>query len=169
MLRRAVFLALALAGALAVGPAWAGHDDDHGGKGNGKGHGKAEKQEGDSRGVVVREGDTNVNVRVDVRIGEPQRVVIQDYYVTQIRAGHCPPGLAKKHNGCLPPGQAKKLWSFGRPLPREVVFYELPPPLVVQLGPPPGGYRYVRVANDVLLIALGSGMVIDAVADLGRM
>lgn len=21
----------------------------------------------------------------------------------------CPPGLAKKHNGCLPPGQAKKL------------------------------------------------------------
>ena len=80
----------------------------------------------------------------------------------------CPPGLAKKHNGCLPPGQAKK-WAIGRPLPREVVFYELPPPLVVQLGPPPGGYRYVRVANDVLLIALGSGMVIDAVADLGRM
>lgn len=23
----------------------------------------------------------------------------------------CPPGLAKKHNGCLPPGQAKKLWG----------------------------------------------------------
>jgi hypothetical protein len=22
----------------------------------------------------------------------------------------CPPGLAKKHNGCLPPGQAKKLY-----------------------------------------------------------
>lgn len=24
-------------------------------------------------------------------------------------AGGCPPGLAKKQNGCLPPGQAKKL------------------------------------------------------------
>lgn len=24
-------------------------------------------------------------------------------------AGGCPPGLAKKHNGCMPPGQAKKL------------------------------------------------------------
>jgi len=24
--------------------------------------------------------------------------------------GGCPPGLAKKHNGCLPPGQAKKLY-----------------------------------------------------------
>lgn len=23
--------------------------------------------------------------------------------------GGCPPGLAKKHNGCMPPGQAKKL------------------------------------------------------------
>lgn len=26
--------------------------------------------------------------------------------------GHCPPGLAKKHNGCLPPGQYAK--RFGR-------------------------------------------------------
>ena len=25
--------------------------------------------------------------------------------------GDCPPGLAKKHNGCMPPGQARK---FGR-------------------------------------------------------
>ena len=24
-------------------------------------------------------------------------------------AGGCPPGLAKKHNGCTPPGQARKL------------------------------------------------------------
>jgi hypothetical protein len=24
--------------------------------------------------------------------------------------GGCPPGLAKKHNGCMPPGQAKKLY-----------------------------------------------------------
>ena len=33
-------------------------------------------------------------------------------------AGGCPPGLAKKHNGCMPPGQAKKLsrgqrWQSG--------------------------------------------------------
>ncbi|RST31791.1 hypothetical protein HMF7854_13815 [Sphingomonas ginkgonis] len=25
----------------------------------------------------------------------------------------CPPGLAKKHNGCMPPGQYKKRWSRG--------------------------------------------------------
>ena len=27
--------------------------------------------------------------------------------------GGCPPGLAKKNNGCLPPGQAKKLYGVG--------------------------------------------------------
>src|SRR3954470_16539444 len=28
--------------------------------------------------------------------------------------GGCPRGLAKKHNGCLPPGQAKKLFRVGQ-------------------------------------------------------
>jgi hypothetical protein len=28
-------------------------------------------------------------------------------------AAGCPPGLAKKNNGCLPPGQAKKLYGVG--------------------------------------------------------
>lgn len=28
--------------------------------------------------------------------------------------GSCPPGLAKKHNGCMPPGQAKKLYNVGQ-------------------------------------------------------
>ena len=27
--------------------------------------------------------------------------------------GGCPPGLAKKENGCMPPGQAKKLLRYG--------------------------------------------------------
>jgi len=31
--------------------------------------------------------------------------------------GGCPPGLAKKNNGCLPPGQAKKLFNVGQRLP----------------------------------------------------
>lgn len=82
------------------------------------------------------------------------------------RGGHCPPGLAKKHNGCLPPGQARK-WALGRPLPPDVVYYSLPPALVVQLTPPPTGYRYVRVASDILMIAAGTGLVVDAIQDLG--
>jgi Ni/Co efflux regulator RcnB len=143
--------ALVVAATLATGTAWADNDDhDKGGK-----HGRGR-------------GDERANVRVDVRFAEPHRVIVQNYYINEIHAGHCPPGLAKKHNGCMPPGQARK-WAVGRPLPREVVYYALPPPLVVQLGAPPPGYRYVRVANDVLLLALGTGMVVDAITDLGRM
>jgi hypothetical protein len=33
-------------------------------------------------------------------------------------AGGCPPGLAKKHNGCMPPGQARKLYRTGQRFPR---------------------------------------------------
>ena len=31
--------------------------------------------------------------------------------------GGCPPGLAKKGNGCMPPGQAKKLYNIGQRFP----------------------------------------------------
>jgi hypothetical protein len=31
--------------------------------------------------------------------------------------GGCPPGLAKKNNGCMPPGQAKKLYNIGQRFP----------------------------------------------------
>jgi len=96
---------------------------------------------------------------------EQQRAYIQDYYAAEYQRGNCPPGLAKKGNGCRPPGQAKK-WAVGRPLPREVVFHDLPPEILVELGPPPSHHRFVRVAQDILLIAVGTGMVVDAIEDL---
>lgn len=94
------------------------------------------------------------------------RTVIRDYYADAYRRGHCPPGLAKKRNGCMPPGQAKK-WAIGSPLPRDVIFYDLPPAVLANFGPPPPGYRFVRVASDILMIAIGTGMVKDAIHDLG--
>jgi len=94
------------------------------------------------------------------------RTFIHDYYVNEYQTGRCPPGLAKKQNGCMPPGQAKK-WAVGRPLPRDVVFYDLPPAVAINIGPPPHGYRFVRVASDILMISIGTGMVIDAINDLG--
>lgn len=33
--------------------------------------------------------------------------------------GGCPPGLAKKNNGCRPPGQAKKLYNIGQRYPSQ--------------------------------------------------
>ena len=103
-----------------------------------------------------------------VLIGPRDQKIIRQYFGQQFATGHCPPGLAKKNNGCQPPGQAKK-WSQGQPLPPGVPYYALPPDLLRQLLPPPPGYEYVRVANDVLMMARGSRMVLDAVRDLGRL
>jgi Ni/Co efflux regulator RcnB len=161
-------LALIVAGMVAAGPvfadkpAWAGkkggwEEGDDGRKGKGKGKGWS--QDGDYSRREVRGGGHFI---------DRQKVVVREYYVKEYGRGFCPPGLAKKQNGCMPPGQAKK-WQVGRPLPREVVFYDLPPTLVIELGPPPAGHRYVRVAADILLIAIGTGMVIDAIQDLGRL
>lgn len=107
------------------------------------------------------------NVNVSINFGDQHRNVIRNYYTEQYHSGHCPPGLAKKNNRCLPPGQARK-WQVGRPLPRDVIFYDLPPAVVVQLGPPPAGHRFVRVASDILMIAVGSGMIVDAIQDLSQ-
>lgn len=145
---------LALAPAIAAQPAWA--KDEHKGKHETEKGGAGDKT---SSGDAVRRGEY---------FDDRRRAIVHEYYGEQFRTGHCPPGLAKKHNGCMPPGQAKK-WAIGRPLPREVIYYEVPPQLVVKIGIPPVGYRYVRVASDLLLIAAGTGMVIDAIQDLGRM
>jgi Ni/Co efflux regulator RcnB len=42
----------------------------------------------------------------------------------------------------------------------------VPRSVVLTLGMPPSGYRYVRVASDILLLAVGTGMVVDAIEDL---
>ncbi len=101
------------------------------------------------------------------RFNDDSRQLIGSYYGEQARAGKCPPGLAKKHNGCMPPGQAKK-WAKGRPLPPELRYNDLPYDLLRRLPPPPPQHRYVQVAGDVLLIAIGTSMVMDAVEDILR-
>ena len=103
----------------------------------------------------------------DKHFDDQRRGYVRSYYDDEFRRGHCPPGLAKKHNGCMPPGQAKK-WHVGRTIPADVVVYEVPAPLVVKLGAPPKGHKYVRVAGDILLIAIGTSIVVDAITDLGR-
>ncbi len=154
-------LALFIGGILAAGPliadkpSWAGK----GGKG------KERMERRDDAGKSRRDRDDSAGKRGHFE--ERHTVIVREYYVEQFRGGRCPPGLAKKRNGCMPPGQAKK-WQLGRPLPRDVIYYEVPRPLVVQIGPPPSGYRYVRVATDILMIAIGTALVVDAIQDLGR-
>jgi hypothetical protein len=148
-MRRALALVLP---ALILGfasTAWADKDKD---KGKGK-HGQ-----GNQGPVVVQP--------VRVVVPDRDRTVVYQYYRTEYSAGRCPPGLAKKGNGCLPPGQAKKLWVVGQPLPPAVIYEPVPPVVVQQLAPVPPGYGYVRVDNDVLLMDMTNRMVADVINDI---
>jgi hypothetical protein len=147
-----MILVPALSAGLAVS-AWADKDKD-----KGQGHGKGPRAEAPAASGPAQP----VRVIVPAR----DRATVYTYYRSEFAAGRCPPGLAKKGNGCLPPGQAQKLWVVGRPLPPAVVYEPLPPVLVQQLAPVPPGYEYVRVDNDVLLMDMASRMVADVVDDL---
>ncbi len=103
---------------------------------------------------------------VSIHFGDRERLAIRDYYRADIDRRGCPPGLAKKGNGCLPPGQAKK-WRIGSRLPAGIEIHDLPRDLSIRIGVPPKGYKYVRVASDILLIAVGTSMVVDAIENLG--
>lgn len=103
---------------------------------------------------------------ITIHFGDSDRYIINDYYGGEFSRGHCPPGLARKHNGCMPPGHARR-WNRGHPLPRDVVYYPLPYDLVQRLPPPPPRHRYVRVGGDVLLLS-GSSVVVDAIIDIGQ-
>lgn len=166
-------LAFAIAATFAVNPALADKPAGAGEK-NGRGqrnesHEAREAPQGKERGRGAGESDERQvqSGKYAGHFDDRRRGAVRDYYDGGYKSGRCPPGLAKKNNGCMPPGQAKK-WDIGRPLPADVIFYEVPRPLVIQLGQPPSGYRYVRVASDILMIAVGTALVVDAIRDLGR-
>lgn len=150
--------------ALAEKPDWAGG----GGKGGGKHEHKHRDRDDDRRGDDRRGGGYRQPVQGQW-FGTHDRQVVWGYYAPQVQSpANCPPGLAKKGNGCQPPGQAKK-YRMGQPLPAGVAIYPVPNQVLVQLPPAPVGHKYVRVAADILLIAVGTSMVVDAISDLGRL
>jgi hypothetical protein len=85
--------------------------------GNGHGHGKSAHSSmahGNSAHATMAHGNSGnartVHGRGDVGVIRTSngRLYALD------RRGSCPPGLAKKGNGCMPPGQAKKLYNVGQ-------------------------------------------------------
>ena len=173
-----------------------GHGNSGHGKGNGNGNGdgNGKRDRPDNSEQSMRQGRAAPNSGGDqterrsqagqerkgqkaraagpVNVGsyfvDNQRTAVRTYYGNQYSAGRCPPGLAKKNNGCMPPGQARK-WAVGQQLPRDVTYYSVPQSVISQLGAAPPSYKYVRVAADILLIAIGTNMVVDAIQNLGRL
>jgi hypothetical protein len=134
----ALFLTLLLAGSMT-------------GFAQGKGKGKAKGNE--------KSQDTHVTVVFN----DTQRGAAHTYFVDTYGRGNCPPGLAKKNNGCLPPGQAKKRYVVGQRLPAGVVIVELPSVLSKRIGVAPDGYRYGLIDGDLVKLALGTMLVVDAI------
>jgi hypothetical protein len=85
--------------------------------------------------------------------------------------GGCPPGLAKKNNGCLPPGQAKKLYGVGQRLPlgygSPYAYNQIPYDVRSRYGLPPAGSYYYgdgylyRVDPRTMLIEQAIGAILS--------
>ncbi|MDR1425323.1 MAG: RcnB family protein [Azoarcus sp.] len=99
------------------------------------------------------------------RFDDRYRGVAHDYYRRNYNKGRCPDGLSRRGGYCSP-SPHKRDWLRGRALPRNVRYYDVPGRLVAELPPAPRGHRYVRVAGDILLIAIGTNMVVDALQDI---
>ena len=178
-------IALTLASALIAGPVLA-KDKESDGRGQGKHAEKAGKQAEKQREKAQKRWDKDQKHadkrddkdrkraekrRVeDVPVGgyfnDQHRGYAREYYTGRYsNAKSCPPGLAKKNNGCMPPGQAKKLVP-GQPVPAGVTLYPVPQPVIVQLPPPPYGYRYARVGNDIVLVRNENQLIVDIIVGL---
>ena len=104
--------------------------------------------------------------QVTVVFSNAQRESARLYFLENHGRGNCPPGLAKKQNGCLPPGQAKKRYVVGRGLPMGVARETISVDLSVRIGPAPPGYAYAMVDGDLVKLVVGTMLVVDAIDGL---
>ena len=162
-------VAFAIASLLMAGSAIAkkdGDDRDKGGNKHGQKH-ESKNDRDDDKGEKKAEKRQREDIKQGAYFNDQQRVFARQYYTTTYKDGkRCPPGLAKKNNGCMPPGQVR--YVVGQPLPRTVTVYQVPQPVIVQLPIAPPGYRYVRVGNDIVLVSPQSQLVVDAISGLFR-
>ncbi len=169
-------VALAITSLFVVGPAFAkGNDDGEHGKGKGQSQKHAEKEmkheqkeqrkfekhaakRAEKREIVVIQPGTHFN--------DQNRTYVRQYYSKNYGNGkRCPPGLAKKNNGCMPPGQVRN-WTVGQPVPRGVTVYTVPQPVIRQLPAAPYGYRYVLLGGDVVLVQQQNNVIVDIIQGL---
>jgi hypothetical protein len=125
------------------------------GKGNGAPHGHGKGDHGNN-------GNHGGGGHGGPRFADDQRAAMERWYHDDYaRSGNCPQGLAKKGNGCQPPGQAKKRWDVGAPLPPDLALMPLPPDLRRVLPPPMTGYEYGYVEGSVVLYGVSTRIVAD--------
>jgi len=114
--------------------------------GQGKGQGPTVHGKGKSAAHGPHSGHTVVKARSGQRYG----------------ANGCPPGLAKKGNGCLPPGQARKLFNVGQRIPTGYGYYtpytQIPVAYRDQYGLT-DNYRYIYRDQSVYVVDPATSLV----------
>ena len=126
-----------------------------GGNGNGQGMGNGRAV---GNGVVVAPGRNVGSVRGPARVHGP------NYGVNT-----CPPGLAAKLNGCLPPGQARRMFDLGQRIPRGYGFYTpiTNIPLIYRNQIPGaylnGNYDYIYRNNSIYVVDPMTRLVADII------
>ena len=165
-------VAVAITSLLVAAPALSknkGEDDndDHG-KGHGKHSQKLEEKRDKREAKEYKKAEKRERKEIQngTYFNDQQRTLVREYYVQNYANGKkCPPGLAKKNNGCIPPGQARN-WVVGQPVPRGVTVYAVPQPVILQLPPAPYGYRYARIGGDIVLVQQQNNLIVDIIQGL---
>lgn len=127
------FLLASVVLGLATTPALAQKGKSHGNHGA-----KAMHSSGSQKAMMSQRGKSQLSTRYDAnrngildrrergfidrnRDGRDDRFVNRD--ANRYGVNNCPPGLAKKNNGCLPPGQANRMFEQGQRLPTGYNYY----------------------------------------------
>ena len=161
-------VAFAIASLLMAGSAIAkkdGDDNEKGGNKHGQKHeDKREKRE--DKAEKKAEKRQREEIKQGAYFNDQQRTFARQYYTTTYSDGkRCPPGLAKKNNGCLPPGQVRNL-AVGQPVPTNVTVYSVAQPVIRMLPPAPVGYRYARIGGDIVLVQQQNNIIVDIIQGL---
>lgn len=164
---------------LAATPALAQKDKSHGKHG-------ASKHSIDHRSMGHNQrGKTKLSTRLDAnrngildsrergyrdrdRDGRDDRY--ENRYDNRYGANSCPPGLAKKDNGCMPPGQAKRLFREGQRIPGGYNYYtdysRIPAQYRDQYNLDPNS-RYIYRDNSIYVVDPRTSLVQRIIGSLG--
>ncbi|MFY3136817.1 anti-virulence regulator CigR family protein [Achromobacter xylosoxidans] len=154
MRRSIAIFVTALACAATLAPAWSAPPEnrgkpDHAGNGNGnnKGNGNSGKNKGNGK-------DADTNVSVTLTTAGISISTARGYAVQAGATGY----------GSLPPGIRKNL-ARGKPLPPGIAKKMVPGPMLARLPVHPG-YEWRVAGNDLILIAIATGIVADVLANV---
>ncbi|MFY1955649.1 anti-virulence regulator CigR family protein [Achromobacter xylosoxidans] len=147
MRRSIAIFVTALACTTILAPAWSAPPEnrgkpDHAGNGNGNGNNKGNGK------------DSDTNVSVTLSTAGISISTARGYAVQAGATGY----------GSLPPGIRKNL-ARGKPLPPGIAKKMVPGPMLARLPVHPG-YEWRVAGNDLILIAIATGIVADVLANV---